>query len=187
MQVDDKGMASVYSSDSGNEGFSIRIKVPRPIDELDQKWIYEAVRVIERGMRLVTAKLDPKSEERRAEIRTEFQQMFAEAGFPTIYMEEIPNEYWPDSYADAIWRSPWFMITTPIGHFKVGWRKRVIRFDWTKTVLKNFDLKSRGEVTHDYGSCDAYGVADGIKVLKELKAALDSGEVGKFLNPPQPD
>jgi hypothetical protein len=30
--------------------------------------------------------------------------------------------------------TPWFVITTKIGRFKVGWRKRVIEIDWSQTI-----------------------------------------------------
>lgn len=49
-----------------------------------------------------------------------------------IFVEEIPNGYSPeDPYYSQF---PWFIVTTPVGHFKIGWRKRVIELDWSRTV-----------------------------------------------------
>jgi len=48
-----------------------------------------------------------------------------------IFIEEIPNGYCSDYCCRHL---PWFIITTSIGRFKIGWRKRVINIDWNKTV-----------------------------------------------------
>ncbi len=51
----------------------------------------------------------------------------------TIFVEEIPNGY---CNQPCCCHKPWFIVTTPIGHIKIGWRKRVIAIDWTRTVQK---------------------------------------------------
>jgi hypothetical protein len=61
--------------------------------------------------------------------------MGAGAGFDPIYMKAIPNEYWPEAYVKEIMRSPWYMVTTHSGHFKIGWRKSVIVLDWEQTII----------------------------------------------------
>ncbi len=61
----------------------------------------------------------------------------------TIFVEEIPNEYFPDAFG-----VPWFMVTTKIGHFKIGRRNRVIMIDWSKTINNNHaDVLFQGEDT----------------------------------------
>jgi len=50
-----------------------------------------------------------------------------------IFVEEIPNGYCNDPCCS---RLPWFIVTTPIGHIKIGWRKRVLLIDWTRTNQK---------------------------------------------------
>lgn len=55
--------------------------------------------------------------------------------FPSvIYVRDIPNEYWPKNY--GFYYFPWFIVTTAIGHIKIGCRKRVIVIDWTDTDVK---------------------------------------------------
>ncbi len=52
----------------------------------------------------------------------------------SIFVEQIPNEYAP---ADPYFRHfPWYWITTPIGRFKVGPRKRVYEINWTETLCQ---------------------------------------------------
>lgn len=52
----------------------------------------------------------------------------------SIYVEEIPNGYGGNDPHYALY--PWFIFTTPIGHIEIGWRKRVINIDWTRTLQK---------------------------------------------------
>lgn len=50
-----------------------------------------------------------------------------------IFVEVIPNG---SSDAYYVRHRPWFVVTTKIGHFMIGWRKSVIYLDWSKTVCK---------------------------------------------------
>ena len=176
--VDDKRMKEVWCEYGGEYGVSIRVFMKREYSrKVDWDYLYDAVDIINRGMRRGTALLDPVTEVGIKNMEGNFRDMFEKAGFPTVYMERVENGYWPKAYADSIVKTPWFMITTPIGHFHVGWRKSVIHFNWEKTVLKDFDLEARGDVTHDPGMCHAYGYEDGIKVLTQLKSALEDGSV----------
>lgn len=72
---------------------------------------------------------DPKSAIMAAKERKDILELF-----PTpIYVETIPNGYCPGSCCRHL---PWFIITTTIGRFKIGWRKRVIHIEWTDTIVK---------------------------------------------------
>jgi len=73
------------------------------------------------------------------ELERAAQERMALLGcFPgVIYAEAIPNGYCSDYCCRHL---PWFIVTTSIGHFKIGWRKRVIHLDWEKTqVTKSAD------------------------------------------------
>lgn len=45
-----------------------------------------------------------------------------------IYVEKIPNGYDPDYFV----HEPWLIVTTSVGRFKIGWRKRVINIEWAE-------------------------------------------------------
>lgn len=64
------------------------------------------------------------------EMRTNILACF---GKMPIFTEEIPNEYCGEP--ECIY-NPWFLVATAIGHIKIGWRKRVIVIDWSKTNVK---------------------------------------------------
>lgn len=55
----------------------------------------------------------------------------AKIPFSDVYM--IPNEY---SRGDPSYFGPWFMVETPRGRVKIGWRKRVINIDWGETAIQ---------------------------------------------------
>ncbi len=175
-EVDDRGMREVYSEYGGSYGVSIRLRMPRDYEStVDSGYLQDAVRVLNAGMRTGTAQLDPETAKRASKIETDMRNMFWAAGLGSIFVERLPNTYWPEAYAYERMQSPWFTITTSLGHFEVGWRKRVIHIGWERTVLgPKFDLVSRGEVTHDPGFCHAYGYEDGAKVLRELREAAES-------------
>jgi hypothetical protein len=92
----------------------------------------EAARLVEVQAR----RLDPVTWEKEAKTKADFEKCFADAGLGPVFMEPIPNEYHrvDDPYALG---NPWYNVATPIGYIKIGWRKRVINIDWTRTVLQS--------------------------------------------------
>ena len=68
--------------------------------------------------------------------------LFSLAGYTATELQRIENGYWPDhpNYNDMRAKYPWYLVSTAEGQIRIGWRKRVIEIDWSKT-------SRRGEVT----------------------------------------
>jgi hypothetical protein len=70
-----------------------------------------------------------------------------------IFVEEIPNGYCSRGCCRHL---PWFIVTTTVGRFKIGWRKRVINIDWsdtrgthdTKTLFAGEDVTKDARMIH---------------------------------------
>jgi len=79
-----------------------------------------------------------------------------------IYAEQIPNEYDKSN-------RPWFLVTTKIGHIKIGWRKRVIVLDWSCTTNKGraVDLFA-DDVTKDVHMIHAWGYEKAKEYIAKL-------------------
>ena len=122
----------------------------------------------------------PAFHEDRLRVKTELLACF---GDTCIYVEEIPNEYRGD---DALaLTSPWFKVTTPIGHFKIGWRKRVIVVDWSETEVDVWaenlfadDVTKNGQMIHawSYDKASEY-IGCLFNHHKDKKAEGAKGEV----------
>lgn len=84
-----------------------------------------------------------------------------------IYAEEIPNEYTKDAWGIS---RPWFLVTTRIGHIKIGWRKRVIEIDWARTDVSTSaeDLFPAESVTKLGRSIHAWGYDDAKRYIETL-------------------
>lgn len=57
--------------------------------------------------------------------RNYFVSIFKQAGYQKIDLTARGNGYSGDEFA-----SPWFDVTTELGDFTIGWRKRVMNIDW---------------------------------------------------------
>jgi len=112
--------------------FGIEITVGATLlPELDQQPIrfaaYDAVKLVKAAVMAAVVQADPKAQQRKIQERQEILALFPEP----IHVEEIPNGYCADWCCRHL---PWFMVTTRVGHFKIGWRKRVIHIEWIATV-----------------------------------------------------
>lgn len=165
MNNDVIGYQLVHGSDSGD--FAVKIFVRRPaevmnaIAKLDDVSKHGELTPKERAnclflkvgteinniLHLQAAQLDPKTPERKQETKAAFKKAFAAAGFNSIFMQEIPNEYCGTDEVEAL-SNPWYIITTSIGHIKVGWSRHAIRLDWSQTTIK----KSTEEIFPGEGS-----------------------------------
>lgn len=92
----------------------------------------------------------------------EFTEIFTQAGFQNIQMTEIPNRYCPCDYCE-----PWQEVTTQIGKFVIGWRKRVISIDWGKPDYAH--LFEKENVTKWETGIHAWGDQKAIEYLKAIR------------------
>jgi hypothetical protein len=191
MNIHEKNMEDykLESSIDSSSGFGVKIFVRRPpevierIENLsDERVGYEPspkelatymfgkeCREIYHMLEMQAARLDPKIPERKKKTKGEFQKAFSDAGLNTIFMEEIPNEYFGE---DDTWGigDPWYIVTTSIGHIKVGWRKRVIVLDYERTTIEDFagKLFPDEDVTMGDRMIHAWGYEKLTEYLKKL-------------------
>ena len=87
---------------------------------------------------------------------------------PYTEMVMIPNQYHPNP--DPVYYGPWFMVETPKGRIKIGWRKRVISIDWSESgwSAKGSDVVGDKEVTHWEEGVHAYGADKAVECLRRL-------------------
>lgn len=90
----------------------------------------------------------------------------AEIPFSDFYM--IPNEYG----RDPDYFGPWFVVETPAGRIKVGWRKRVINIDWAEASLQVPSATFAEEnVTSWATGIHAWGADKAVEYLRRLWSA----------------
>ena len=99
--------------------------------------------------------------------RQEFQEIFEKAGYKNIQLEAMPN-----GYCSCVHCQPWQAVTTAIGQFVIGWRKRVINIEW---IGKNYSELFVDEETTKWDSgIHAWG---GDKATEYLKKILNSSQL----------
>lgn len=111
-------------------GVRIFVAAGRPVTEQEERAAWNIGEQMFKEIWKANVKQDEKMGERAAKDREDILKLFEGKN---IFVEEIPNGYCNDPCCS---RLPWFIVTTPIGHIKIGWRKRVILIDWTKTLQK---------------------------------------------------
>lgn len=127
-------MTSLYSESSlGTYGrFGIDISVDMNVlPDLTRPEIraaaYNAVKLVKSAIMAAVVEGNKEAQDQRRNERAQILALFNER----IFVEEIPNGYCSDWCCRHL---PWFVITTAIGRFTIGWRKRVLAIDWTQTV-----------------------------------------------------
>lgn len=102
--------------------------------------------------------------DRRNEERRFFSDVFAEAGFEHVAMDETKNRY-ENSYSAP----PWFMVTTEMGFFVVGWRKRVIHIAWHDIELPAGHFDDLGNITHGHDHVHAWSAEKAVEYLRRIR------------------
>jgi hypothetical protein len=139
----------------GVAGIQISILTNSTPEEMQSLYLHRSADQAEKEITEYFLKSSEELVQKKLQLKREFEEAFEKSGLPAVYMEEIPNEYWPEPYVIGRALSPWFVCTTRVGHFKVGWRKRVIVLDWERT-----DVKANGETIfpEEYAdSCSTVG------------------------------
>lgn len=98
--------------------------------------------------------------------RKEFTEILDRSEIPYTDMVAIPNQY----DHEPLFYGPWFMIETPKGRIKIGWRKRVISIDWSLTELDvtGSAVVDQEQVTHGARSVHAWGADKAVEALRKL-------------------
>jgi hypothetical protein len=119
--------ASLYetTTDLGSVGVKILVSIDRTLNEEDDWLLRTKAEEIAKGLLAETNHLNPETKERREEERRLLLDCFP---FPMrIFVEEIPNGYCSEWCCKE---RPWYVVTTPRGRIKIGWRKSVIQISW---------------------------------------------------------
>lgn len=127
--------------------------------------IWQAADILKKAILAEVIKNDPKTHERAKAERDGLM-----APFPSnIFAEPIPNGYCNDFCCRHL---PWFIVTTEIGKFKIGWRKRVIHLEWTDTVVKETadKLFPNDDVTKSDRTIHAWSYEDAKRYITKIFA-----------------
>ncbi|HBA71762.1 MAG TPA: hypothetical protein DCZ63_06090 [Geobacter sp.] len=128
---------------------------------------HRAASLIESEIRFEMKKLDPnaaKETERNSQLLSCFDS--------PIYVEERPNGYCKDWCCRHL---PWFVVTTKIGRFTIGWRKRVINIDWSDTTCKlaGSEIFAGEDTTIGFRFIHAWGLDKATEYVSKIIAAPD--------------
>ncbi len=171
----------------GSDGiFGFQISVAGSIlPDLDHKMIrhaaYAAMDLIQHALLARVYAEDPKKAEQAKIERLQILDCFPDK----IFVEEIPNGYWTsDSTGVTAYHAlhlPWFIVTTEIGRFEIGWRKRVISIEWKGIPNGPNADKLFPEVTDTKWrtGIHAYNYDDAKKYIKAVFEFVKSGQSHK--------
>ena len=138
--MEKKLVASIESV--GNNGeINIEIYVGisnRELNIEDKNMIRKHCEEIHESLHDKTFELDEKLKIRGEKEKQELIDLFKNHSL--IFVKEILNQYDGSVYPGYSKHFPWLEITTTIGTFTIGWRKRVIQIDWSNTII-NFEAE----------------------------------------------
>ncbi len=143
----------VTSGSHGTLEVEIMVDINRELTRKDNENLQIYSERIVSSLLEETINLDPKSKEEAKEEKDSLINLF---GNNKIFVQEIPNEYCSQYCCKHL---PWFLITTNKGLIKIGWRKRVISIEWTKSIIKETsqelfpdeDVTKYDKVIHAWG------------------------------------
>lgn len=117
--------------------------------------------------------------ELRNKEREYYAQLFREAGFQHIAMNETRNRYHGDGDADI---GPWFLVATEKGFYVIGWRKRVIHIEWGGIKTPDGLFADQGNITRGLQYIHAWGQAKAVEYLSKLRTCseLEAEELERY-------
>jgi hypothetical protein len=167
---------SLYESESfGSFGsFGIKILVAASempdLNELSiRDAVYDVAEILLDKIKEASIALNEEEQNRAKKEKEQLIKLFP----GLIYVEKIPNEYC-SRYCCR--HRPWFIITTVVGRFKIGWRKRVIQIDWsdtvgTKSVEELFALE---DVTKGSKYIHAWSLKDAGRYISDIMTTAEN-------------
>lgn len=138
-----------------NEGFGDDYII-QPGDEIHY-WFFEYIHTACMRQRIIEG------------ARNLYVRSFTDAGIAVLSHTQIPNEY-----CDCERCAPWWIISTPIGDFKLGRRKRVYNLDWSATGGDYLSLFGEEDVTKGDGYIHCWGIEKVTEYLKKIKEHYES-------------
>lgn len=121
----------IQSHGSKYFGLKITVDQDRKLDQEDYDACRQHIAAIETLLQARTMKLDPEEQARAATERERLVGCFPSS----VFVAPVRNQYHGDTPYGQM--HPWLEITTKRGIFLVGWRKRVINIDWSKTDIQS--------------------------------------------------
>ncbi len=157
------------SGEHGTIGLQIFIASTEPYSENAklQQVLYNAGDAIREELIAISIANDPSSKQAAEKERQEIIALFDEP----IFVEEIPNGYCSRSCCRHL---PWFVVTTTVGRFTIGWRKSVISIEWKNFKSLPDILFPEENVTMGPCYIHAYGYEKAKQYIKTIIAAAKS-------------
>lgn len=154
----------------GSHGFGVRIMIattaPMPKAEALKEAGWKAREMVRQALEAAVIANDAAAQQRAVRDRRELLALFP----GRIFVEAIPNGYCGRACCSHL---PWFVVTTEIGRFKIGWRKRVIHIEWTETIVRQSaeELFPQEQVTKHERLMHAWSLEDAQRYIDIVKAA----------------
>lgn len=96
------------------------------------------------------------------------------AGIQARSVFQVENAYWPDAYVEVRKLSPWFLVTTPVGVVRLGWRKRVLSIEWSDTPIRK--ILTADDTTKEENLVHAWSYPKAVEYLQALACELSAAE-----------
>jgi hypothetical protein len=147
----------------GDFAFRIQVRINRELTEGEKSALYDARELLDQAFVKGNHEVDPEVHLKAMKDRADILACF---DTNLIYVEEIPNGYCSRGCCAFY---PWFIVTTPIGRIKIGWRKRVIHLEWTNSLVKlTADELFVGDMTKYDCVIHAWGYEKAKEFIKKL-------------------